>query len=74
MAAFVKRRVQENKKQARRELSRTLSLALAHSITSRVTVYKPTGPMYLVFCRLYPSYPQPLRQCLTPTGHLSTII
>jgi hypothetical protein len=38
MAVFVKRRVQENKKQARRELSRTLSLALAHRITSRVHI------------------------------------
>jgi hypothetical protein len=35
--------------------------------------YKPTGPVYFVFCRLNPSYPQPLRQCLIPTGHLSTI-
>jgi hypothetical protein len=58
MAGFVKRRFQEKKKRARRELSRTLSLALAHRITSRVTVYKPTGPVYFVFCRLYPSYPQ----------------
>jgi hypothetical protein len=58
MAGFVKRRVQEKKKQARRELSRTLSLALAHGITSRVTIYKPTGPMYFLFCRLYPSSPQ----------------
>jgi hypothetical protein len=25
---------------------------------------RPTGPMYFVFCRLYPSSPQPPRQCV----------
>jgi hypothetical protein len=28
------------------------------------------GPMYFVFCRLYPSSPQPLRQCLGPSCQL----
>jgi hypothetical protein len=32
-----------------------------------------TGPMYFVFCRLYPSFPQPPWQCLAPTCHLSTL-
>ncbi len=33
----------------------------------------PTGPMYFVFCRLYPSSPKPPRQCLDPTCNLFTL-
>ncbi len=33
----------------------------------------PTGIMYYAFCRLYPFSPQPLRQCLAPTCHLSSL-
>ncbi len=35
--------------------------------------YLPTGSMYFVFCRLFPSSPQPPRQCLAPTCHLSSL-
>ncbi len=31
------------------------------------------GPIYFVFCRLYPSVPKPPRQYLAPTCHLSTL-
>jgi hypothetical protein len=31
-------------------------------------------PTYFVFCRLYPSFPQPLPQCLAPTFHLSNTV
>ncbi len=34
---------------------------------------RTTGPMYFVFSRLYPSFPQPPRQFLAPTWHLSTL-
>ena len=37
------------------------------------TYYYTTGPMYFVFCRRYPFSPQPPRQCLGPSCHLSTL-
>jgi hypothetical protein len=34
-------------------------------------VYRVTGPMYFVICRLYPTSDQPPRQCLGPTCYLT---
>jgi hypothetical protein len=33
-----------------------------------------TGPVYFVFCRLYPSFPQSLRQCVAPLLVISPLL
>jgi hypothetical protein len=38
-----------------------------------ILAVESTGANVFVFCRLYPSFPQPSRQCLAPTCHLSTL-
>ena len=45
---------------------------LSIDITNKRRVV-PTGPVYFVFCRLYPFSLQPPRQCLGPACHLSTL-
>ncbi len=49
------------------------ALAPSVGLANLERLYESTVPMYFVFCRLYPFFPQPPQQCLAPTCHLSPL-
>ncbi len=51
-----------------------MSFVLVFTTCSQVRTREGKGPIHLVFCRLYPAFPRPLRQSLAPTLPVDSLL